>query len=95
MSNMQNSLIEATKSIASQVTGLDAEGINPEMQLFGEGSVFDSFAILLLLVELEQIADEDLLNGRSVVEWFQNFDFDGVGNMTLRKFASLLVDQFS
>lgn len=83
-------VIDCINNIAMQVEGLAGVEVTPQLQLLGEGSVFDSFAMLLLLVELEQQLNSDLLAGRSLVEWFSTLDFVGGADMNLQQFTVLL-----
>ncbi|MGP9468260.1 hypothetical protein ACT3RU_14780 [Halomonas sp. TP35] len=98
MTKLQNRALqqvtEATSNIAMQVEGLESNMITPQLKLLGSESVFDSFAILLLLVELEQSLGTDVLGGHSLVEWFSALDLESVSDMDLRKFSDLLIESY-
>lgn len=83
-------VINAINNISMQVEGLAGMEIDSQLTLLGPGSPFDSFAMLLLLVELEQNIDAELLAGRSLVEWFSTLDFVNSAEMNLQQFTDLL-----
>lgn len=94
MTDSVQQVINAINNIAVQVEGLNDVEIGPDLLVLGEGSPFDSFATLLLLVELEQNIDTELLAGRSLVEWFSALDFAGSRQLSLHQFADLLFNDF-
>lgn len=94
MSEFDSLVIQSVNNIAVQVEGLADVTVEPEMMILGEGSFFDSFAMLLLLVELEQGISSDLLKGRSLVEWFSTLDFTDNRDMTLTQFTKLLFNNY-
>lgn len=94
MNNNINTVVSAVKNIALQVNGLSGVEIDSQLKLLGEGSLFDSFAMLLLLVELEQSLDAELLAGRSLVEWFATLDFIGASEINLQQFTDLLFNNY-
>lgn len=87
-------VINAINNVAMQVEGLAGVEIDTQLTLLGEGSPFDSFAMLLLLVELEQTLDAQLLAGRSLVEWFSTLDFVGGADINLQQFTELLFNDY-
>lgn len=94
MTEFVSLVIESINNISVQVEGLADVAVEPDMMILGEGSFFDSFAILLLLVELEQGINSDLLKGRSLVEWFSTLDFIDNRDMTLTQFTELLFNNY-
>lgn len=87
-------VINAIKNVAIQVEDLARVEIGPQLKLLGDDSPFDSLAILLLLVELEQSLDKELLAGRSLLEWFSTLDFVGGTDMNLQQFTHTLFDDY-
>ncbi len=94
MTDFRQQVINAINNIAMQVEGLNGVEIGPDLRVLGEDSPFDSFAMLLLLVELEQNLDPDLLAGRSLVEWFSTLDFVNSTEMSLQQFVDLLFNDY-
>ena len=94
MSNFEQQVVNAINNISMQVEGLSTTDIGSDLLILGEGSPFDSFAMLLLLVELEQSLDSELLAGRSLVEWISSFDFSNTRQMTLKQFSEYLFNDF-
>jgi|TARA_A100001518_G_C1226862_1_gene77647 hypothetical protein len=87
-------VMKAISNISMQVEGLENDMIKPQLKLLGSESVFDSFAILLLLIELDQNLGSDVLDGHSLVEWFSALDLESVSDMDLKEFAGLLVESY-
>lgn len=87
-------VIDAVKNISMQVDGLQEVQINSELMLLGEQSPFDSFSILLLLVELEPALEKNSIENCSLVDWFSNLDFSDNSEVNLHQFASLLLNDY-
>jgi hypothetical protein len=87
-------VIDSIKNISVQVDGLTDHDINRQMMVLGEGSLFDSFSILLLLVDLEETISEEVLQGHSLVEWFSTLEFNDDGKMTLEQFTTQLFTDY-
>jgi hypothetical protein len=77
-----------------QIEGLNDLEIDPSLMVFGDQSPFDSFAMLLLLVELEGRVEPHLLAGRSLVEWFSSLDLSNSPEMNVQQFADLLFNDY-
>ncbi len=92
MSSFLQYALNAVNNISIQVEGLESNEVTPDLLILGNGSPFDSFALLLLLVELEQSVEANVLCNRSLVEWFSSFDFVENRSMTLKQFSEYLRD---
>lgn len=84
-------VLDAVRRISDQVEGLEPDDICPEMAIFGDGSFFDSFAILLLLIELEQSIAAENLVAPSLVEWFSALDAGENAEMNLKEFSQMII----
>ena len=87
-------VIQSVKSISLQIDGINEDEINSNLILLGNDSYFDSFSMLLLLVELEQNLDSEILAGHSLIEWLSTLDFTNSQQMTLKQFADCLFKDY-
>ena len=87
-------LLNCIKEISCQVNGLSEDMVSEDILILGDTSLFDSFSILLFLVEIENVLSKDILAGRSLIEWFSTFDFTPTRQMTLKQFSECLFNDF-
>lgn len=87
-------LLNCIKEISCQVNGLSEDMVSEDILILGDASLFDSFSILLFLVEIENVLSKDILAGRSLIEWFSTLDFTTTRQMTLKQFSECLFNDF-
>ena len=87
-------LLNCIKEISCQVNGLSEDMVSEDILILGDTSLFDSFSILLFLVEIENVLSKDILAGRSLIEWFSTLDFTPTRQMTLKQFSEYLFNDF-
>ena len=90
MSKYSDLVLEAINEVAIQIEGLQQAQISVSLPIIGQGSVFDSFALLILFVELETKLN---LNS-SLVEWFTNLNFEEDKNLTVEELSELIKEAF-
>ena len=73
-----------------QVENLTEDSINQDMMIVGPGSFFDSLSILLLLIDLEENISNEILQDRSLVDWFGKLEFMDDTKINLEQFTTQL-----
>lgn len=94
---MENKLFLVLKSlenISEQIPELSKSNINGSLLLNGENSLFDSFSILLLLVEIENVIGIEISKHESIVEWYLNLNLTEKDKLSLEDFTKLLSKEF-
>lgn len=87
-------VLRSLENIHEQVPDLDRDRINGSLLLNGEGSLFDSFSILLLLVEIESAIGTNVSKHGSIVEWYLQLNLADTDSLSIEAFAGLLSEKF-
>lgn len=94
MDNKLDIVLESLRNICDQIPGLNRDEIHPDLILNGENSLFDSFSILLFLVEIENSVGHEMTKPESLIEWYSNLNMEEENVLSLREFSQLLSDNF-